>query len=53
MKQISARIPRSMKNDYDDKCNREGRLSTITLSLIIEAFLNEEFSEMWEEEKKE
>ena len=50
LKQISARIPVSMRKRFYDKCDEDGQIYTVTLSLILEKFLNEEYSELWEEE---
>ena len=53
MTQIGAKIPVSLKRYFDDKCKKEGRMTTITLSLIIEEFLKAEFGDLLEEEEEE
>lgn len=49
-KQISARIPESLRKKFYDKCDEEGQIYTSTLSLILDKFLTEEYSELWEVE---
>ena len=50
IKQISARIPESLRKKFYDKCDAEGQIYTSTLSLILYKFLTEEYSELWDVE---
>ena len=50
LKQISARIPESMRKSFYDKCDEDGQIYTVTLALILEKFLDEEYAELWDEE---
>jgi len=50
MVQISAKIPKSLKMEYIEKCGKEGRLMRATLALIVERFIEDEFGDLWEEE---
>ena len=51
LKQISAKIPESMRKSFYDKCDEDGQIYTTTLALILEAFLENEFGELWEKEE--
>lgn len=53
MKQISTKIPESMRKEFYAKCDSCGQIYTVTLALILEAFLEEEYSELWKVEEKE
>ena len=52
MKQISAKIPDSLRKEFYDKCDEEGQIYTVTLALILEKFIDDEYRELWEEEKE-
>lgn len=47
LKQISARIPESLRKEFYDRCDEEGQIYTVTLALIIEKFLDSEYGELW------
>lgn len=49
LKQISARVPESMRSEFYTKCDKEGQIYTVTLALILDKFLDEEYGELWEE----
>lgn len=49
LKQISARVPESMRSEFYAKCDKEGQIYTVTLALILERFLDTEYGELWEE----
>lgn len=48
LKQISAKIPESLRKEFYDKCNDDGQVFTTTLALILDKFLDEEFGELWD-----
>ena len=50
LKQISAKIPESLRTAFYKKCDDDGQIWTVTLALILDKFLEEEYSELWEEE---
>lgn len=50
MKQISAKIPESLRQEFYKKCDKEGQIYTNTLALILDKFLEEEYAELWKEE---
>ena len=49
-KQINIRVPESLRTRYYDKCDKDGQVYTSTLAIILEMFVDEEYSELWEEE---
>ena len=51
LKQISAKIPESLRDEFYKKCDMEGQIYTNTLALILDKFLTEEYAELWEEEE--
>ena len=50
LKQISARIPESLRKKFYDKCDEDGQIWTVTLALILDKFLDEEYADLWEKE---
>ena len=53
LKQISAKIPESMRTEFYKKCDTEGQIFTTTLALILDKFLDEEYGELWDKEEGE
>lgn len=50
LKQISAKIPESMRNRFYAKCDEEGQIYTVTLALVLEKFLDSEYGDLFEED---
>ena len=50
IKQISAKIPESLRKEFYKKCDEDGQIYTSTLALILDKFLDFEYGELWEEE---
>lgn len=53
LKQISAKVPESLRNRFYAKCVEDGQIYTTTLALILEKFLEDNYSELWEKEEGE
>ena len=47
LKQISAKVPESMRKEFYAKCDADGQVFTTTLALILEKFLDEEYGDLW------
>ena len=50
LKQIAARIPESMRKEFYVKCDEEGQIYTVTLALVLDKFLDEEYGDLWGKE---
>ena len=50
LKQISAKIPESLRMEFYKLCDKQGQIYTVTLALILERFLDTEYGELWEKE---